>query len=59
MVFVAAANDRLWQALCKVIGLDYLAEDPGFRTNPDRVRNRDQLMPLLQRVFAQKPRDIG
>ncbi len=54
---VAAANDRLWQAMCRAMGLEHLAEDPRFRTNPDRVRNRVQLIPLLQQVFAQKPRD--
>ncbi len=54
---VAAANDRLWQALCKALGLEHLANDPRFKTNPDRVKNRDELIPILQRVFLQKPRD--
>jgi len=53
---VAAANDRLWRNLCKALDLEELAEDPRFATNADRVRNRDQLIPLLQKIFSQKPR---
>ncbi len=54
---VAAANDRLWQAMCKALGLEHLANDPRFRTNPDRVRNRDILIPMLQQVFATDARE--
>lgn len=55
-MIVAAANDRLWERLCKAIGREDLAGDPRFKTNPDRVRNRDKLIPLLEEVFKAKPR---
>ncbi len=54
---VAAANDRLWRQLCKALKIEYLAEDKEFKTNPDRVKNRDKLIELLQRIFLEKPRD--
>ena len=54
---VAAANDRLWQALCKALGLEHLANDPRFKTNKDRVKNRNLLIPLLEEVFKKKPRE--
>ncbi len=54
---VAAANDRLWRRLCEALGLPELAEAPEFRTNADRVRNRDRLARLLQDVFSRMPRD--
>ncbi len=54
---VAAANDRLWQAMCKALGIEELAQDPRFKTNPDRVRNRDQLIPILEDLFSKRPRD--
>ncbi len=54
---VAAANDRHWRSLCKALGLEELAEDPRFRSNPDRVKNRDKLIPLLEKIFATRPRD--
>jgi crotonobetainyl-CoA:carnitine CoA-transferase CaiB-like acyl-CoA transferase len=44
---IAGGNDRLFEALCGVLGLPALISDPRFRTNPDRVRNREQLVALL------------
>jgi len=54
---VAAANDRFYSKLCEVIGKPELIDDPRFKTNPDRVRNRDQLISILQGVFKMKTRD--
>ncbi len=54
---LAAANDRLWVKACEALGMPELAQDPRFRTNPDRVRNREELVKILSEVFSQKPRD--
>jgi crotonobetainyl-CoA:carnitine CoA-transferase CaiB-like acyl-CoA transferase len=50
-VVVSCGNDRLYQALCQLLGRDDLANDPIFATNPQRVRNREQLVPALQEEF--------
>ena len=47
-LMVVAANDKLFGALCGVLGLPELAGDPRFRTNPDRVANRVELLALLE-----------
>lgn len=52
---VGVVNDGQWQGLCRALGLDELAADPRFATNPARVENRDQLIPLLEQVFSTKP----
>ena len=41
------------RALCAELGAHELAIDPRFRTNPDRVANRDELVALLEPYFAQ------
>ena len=46
-LLVAGGNDRLFAAICRVVGLPELAEDPRFRTNPDRVENREALVAIL------------
>jgi crotonobetainyl-CoA:carnitine CoA-transferase CaiB-like acyl-CoA transferase len=46
-LMVAGGNDRLFAAICSVLGTPELAVDPRFRTNPDRVANRDALCALL------------
>jgi len=48
-LMIAGGNDRLFRAICDVVGLPELADDPRFRTNPDRVRNRDELAGLIVR----------
>jgi crotonobetainyl-CoA:carnitine CoA-transferase CaiB-like acyl-CoA transferase len=46
-LMVAAGNDRLFALLCGALGLLELVEDPRFRTNPERVANREELVALL------------
>jgi crotonobetainyl-CoA:carnitine CoA-transferase CaiB-like acyl-CoA transferase len=46
-LMVAGGNDRIFRALCAVVGAAELVDDPRFRTNADRVRNRDALAELL------------
>src|SRR5438309_502240 len=46
-LMIVAGNDKLFAALCHVLGLPELAADPRFVTNPDRVANRMELVALL------------
>lgn len=46
-LMIAGGNDRLFAALCDVLGLSELAVDARFATNPARVANRDLLRELL------------
>ena len=56
-IALAVGNDKLFVNLCKAISNETLAQDPRFSTNPNRVANRTQLVPLLEKIFAQKPKD--
>ena len=46
-LMIAAGNDTLYRKFCEVIGQPGWAEDPRFRTNPDRLEHRDVLIALL------------
>jgi crotonobetainyl-CoA:carnitine CoA-transferase CaiB-like acyl-CoA transferase len=46
-LMVAGGNDRLYALVCEVLDLPDLVSDGRFRRNPDRVRNRDELVALL------------
>jgi crotonobetainyl-CoA:carnitine CoA-transferase CaiB-like acyl-CoA transferase len=48
-LIIAVGNDSQWQALCRTLGLERLSEEKRFSTNPDRVRNRTKLIPILSR----------
>jgi len=44
---LAVGNDRQFAALCDVLGMSELAEDPRFATNPARVAHVEQLAERL------------
>ncbi|HEX9922886.1 MAG TPA: CoA transferase [Anaerolineae bacterium] len=54
---LAVGTQRLWTRFCDVLGLDNLMEDPRFATNPDRNKNRAELVSLLDDLFATQPAD--
>jgi crotonobetainyl-CoA:carnitine CoA-transferase CaiB-like acyl-CoA transferase len=54
-LMIAAGNDRLFAALCAVLGTPELVDDPRFRRNPDRVANRDALCVLLEERLRTEP----
>jgi crotonobetainyl-CoA:carnitine CoA-transferase CaiB-like acyl-CoA transferase len=47
-LMIAGGNDRLFRSICDVLGVSELLDDLRFRTNPDRVRNRDELAAILK-----------
>lgn len=55
-LIVACGNDRQFAALCRVLGLDHLAQDPAYATNPARVAARDTLAALISAATATRPR---
>ena len=52
MLMIGCANSRLWKQLCAAIDRTDLIDDPRFRTNTDRVRNRPALKDEIERAFA-------
>ncbi|RKQ31365.1 CaiB/BaiF CoA transferase family protein [Oceanobacillus halophilus] len=49
---IAVGNDQQYKKLCQLLGVPHLSEDPRFITNPDRVKHREILTPLLQEAFS-------
>lgn len=52
---IQVSNEIQWQRFCKQIGADQLFTDPRFVTNQLRVKNRDELRPLIQAYIIEKP----
>jgi len=53
-IMIAAGNDNLWRTFCKVSGLEALASDPRFDTNPNRLENYENLRPLVATAVREK-----
>jgi len=46
-MIIAVGNDGQYRSLCTVLGVPELADDPRFRANADRVKNRPLLIELM------------
>lgn len=55
-VIVACGNDSQFRKLTEVAGAPELASDERFSTNPQRVRHRQVLIPLLDDLMRHKTR---
>ena len=53
---LCAGSEIMWRRLCDAIARPDLLADPRFRTNNDRVANREALNPILHTVFQSRTR---
>ncbi len=53
-LMVAVGNDRLFGVLCDVLELPELVDDERFRTNPDRVANREDLVAVVAQRLRER-----
>jgi crotonobetainyl-CoA:carnitine CoA-transferase CaiB-like acyl-CoA transferase len=49
--------DRQWAAFCRTIGAPEAAEDPRYRSMPERAGHAMEIIAMLDRIFATKPCD--
>jgi len=57
-LIVAVGNDSQFRNYCRVIGMPELSADPRYATNPQRVQNREALVPILAERMATGARDM-
>ncbi|KAJ6649905.1 Succinate--hydroxymethylglutarate CoA-transferase [Pseudolycoriella hygida] len=50
---VGAGSDSQFRALCKSLQIPEYADNPKFKTNPDRVKHRQELIAKLSSIFAE------
>jgi crotonobetainyl-CoA:carnitine CoA-transferase CaiB-like acyl-CoA transferase len=53
---LAVGNDEQFKRFCEVAGIGAIAADGRFATNPDRVRNYDELRPKLSAALRGRTR---
>ncbi|MBH0113314.1 CoA transferase [Novosphingobium sp. YJ-S2-02] len=56
-VFIGVVSDVLWEKFCRVFQLDDLWADESIRTNNERVKARDRILPQVREMFAGMTRD--
>ena len=53
-IIVAAANDRLFAKFAAAVGRPRWAEDPLFKTNADRVANKQRLIAMISEIMRSR-----
>ncbi len=53
-IILAVGNDSQFASFCRVAGRPELAADPRFRTNPERVKHRPVLVPIVQEIVRER-----
>ncbi|MPZ58171.1 MAG: CoA transferase [Rhizobiales bacterium] len=56
-IVIAAGNDKLWRHFARALGHPEWLDDPDFRANPDRVKNRERCNRLIAEVIATDARN--
>jgi crotonobetainyl-CoA:carnitine CoA-transferase CaiB-like acyl-CoA transferase len=51
---IACGNDKLYSDFCNAIGRPDLMSDPRFSTNPSRLKNRSELVEILQSILEKE-----
>ena len=54
-VYLSVFTEKFWHSFCGAVGWGELVSDPRFATNPQRVANREELIPMVKELFLQKP----
>ena len=52
-IFVGLTSDGQWRRFCEHFGRNDLLQNPAYRTNQDRVRERPALKPIVAALIAQ------
>ena len=50
-IIMAVGNDTQFADMCRSVGLPELCEDPRFKVQSNRVRNREELVPMLDQAM--------
>ncbi len=66
-IAITANTEKMWQDMCRVLGLADLIKDPRFLSVPDRNAHRTELIAILDQAFSLKDaaswvkalRDVG
>ncbi|MBU2567661.1 MAG: CoA transferase, partial [Elusimicrobia bacterium] len=61
---IAIGNDKLWIQFCTLLNKispdlfpANISSDPKFAANPERVQNRNELFPIINKIISQKTTD--
>lgn len=55
LLTLASGNEKMWRRLCRALGMPEVADNPEYRDNASRMRNRAVLRALIEGALAFRP----
>ena len=52
---IAPSGEHMWERLAQALGLGELTRDPRFKTNADRLKNREEVNRRVAEITSRKP----
>ncbi|WP_338791825.1 CaiB/BaiF CoA-transferase family protein [Bernardetia sp. MNP-M8] len=52
-LMLVVGSDKQFSVLCEILNIDSISKDERFKTNANRVRNREMLRPILEKAFLE------
>jgi len=56
-ILVSVTSEKMWEKFCHLMGMQEFIRDPRFDVNKNRVINREQLVPILEKQIAARNSD--
>ena len=56
-VFIGASTELSWVALCEILNLEHLIDDPRFSSMENRIDNRSELNELIEKALTELTAD--
>ncbi|MEC9375945.1 MAG: CaiB/BaiF CoA-transferase family protein [Pseudomonadota bacterium] len=56
-IFVGVVSDKQWELFCEAFDLHDLMNDKTLKTNNDRVKSKNRLVPIIQNIFKRYSKD--
>jgi crotonobetainyl-CoA:carnitine CoA-transferase CaiB-like acyl-CoA transferase len=53
-IFIGITSDNHWRRFCREFGREDLLADPALKTNEDRVKARDRVIPICTEIFGSR-----
>jgi formyl-CoA transferase len=52
---VGVGNEGQWRRFCEAVGRSEWVDEPGYRTNADRLVRREEFVPLIEEILRARP----
>jgi crotonobetainyl-CoA:carnitine CoA-transferase CaiB-like acyl-CoA transferase len=56
-IYLAIPFQQIWKRFCKVMDREEWIDDPRFKTDEDRLENREELLDAIEKVCSSYPRE--